>query len=78
MSTFTNKTAGITGGNSGIDLANSQELRRQTTMDEPHPTSATEGTNPFLSGNFAPVPYPSVIMQRKSLVRVCCALPEPA
>jgi hypothetical protein len=55
MSTFRNMTAGVRGGDSGSDLANSQELSRQTTMDKPHLTPPTEGTNPFLSGNFVPV-----------------------
>ena len=54
MSTFTNRATRITGGDSG-DLASSQELSRQTTMDEPHLTPPPEGTNPFLSGNFARV-----------------------
>jgi carotenoid cleavage dioxygenase len=54
MSTFTNRATRITGGDSG-DLASSQELSRQTTMDEPPPRPAKEATNPFLSANFAPV-----------------------
>ena len=55
MSAFTNKAAGITGGNSGIELPKIQEFRRQKAMDEPGQTPPTAATNPFLSGNFAPV-----------------------
>ncbi len=55
MSACTNKAAAITGGNSGIDPANIEEFNRQTTMDEPRRTPPTAATNPFLSGNFAPV-----------------------
>jgi hypothetical protein len=55
MSPFTNKAAGITGGNSGIDVANIQEFSGQTTIDEPRGTPKTAATHPFLSGNFAPV-----------------------
>ena len=56
MSTSTNKAAGNnTGGNSGIDVANEQEFSRETTMDEPRRTPPTAATNPFLSGNFAPM-----------------------
>ena len=51
MSTFTNKAAGSTGGNSGIDLATVQEFSRQTTIDEPaaprrrQPTRSCPGTS---------------------------------
>ena len=55
MSPFTNKATGITGGNSGIDLANIQESSRQATIDEPRRTPTTAATKPFLSGNFTPV-----------------------
>jgi carotenoid cleavage dioxygenase len=45
MSAFTNKATTNTGGSSGVRTA--KEFRRQT--------PPTKGTNPFLSGNFAPV-----------------------